>query len=531
MSLHVRFAEHNEYKNITDHSSVSSDSQTIMNYADDKGAWSDCSETDSSDTESTLLSQLQKENACQHYLQNFKSLDFLRKNLVNSDDNDHEEESEEHENKEDSEGENDLENNTLCTDSVDNDEKDSTLSLLKSELLKSRLLELDQEIEIFRKETAALIFQRQKLQEERTKLQEERISLQRSFKEKKEALEIEQKNRDSILQEEKKRIIREKAALEVRLKDSYEKSQKNKQERQEIQALKDQLDELREEYRQKENKWTATNARQRSQMRVLQTENARLKLELEKLQQQKNARFKKVTSSNTKAIHQINKVLANRKKTSPFKNEEILSENEDKVPELDDFMRKLELDVPKVDESDHEVQRLKIAKTAESIARTRDLYESLLRDAVEDFPEVQIEKMNLTNLQADNQEKQIDSPESNSINGERDDSVKNRSQSNKLLQNEFEKLKDENSNKADLKIPTSKRDIREVHHPDGHIEYWYPNGNVKKVFPDMNLSKIMYYNGDVRINEQDGTVKYFYASSRTWHTTKPDGSEILEYPE
>ena len=79
--------------------------------------------------------------------------------------------------------------------------------------------------------------------------------------------------------------------------------------------------------------------------------------------------------------------------------------------------------------------------------------------------------------------------------------------------------------------PINKQDIREVQCPDGHVELWYPNGNVKKIFPDRNVTKMIYYNGDVRETAEDGTVKYFYASTRIWHTTLPDGLEILEFPE
>jgi hypothetical protein len=66
---------------------------------------------------------------------------------------------------------------------------------------------------------------------------------------------------------------------------------------------------------------------------------------------------------------------------------------------------------------------------------------------------------------------------------------------------------------------------------DGRKEIWYPNGNLKKISADGSLTKMIYYNGDVKETLSDGTVKYFYAETKTWHTTYSDGQEILEFPE
>jgi hypothetical protein len=72
---------------------------------------------------------------------------------------------------------------------------------------------------------------------------------------------------------------------------------------------------------------------------------------------------------------------------------------------------------------------------------------------------------------------------------------------------------------------------REKVYPDGRKEIWYPNGNLKKISADGSLTKMIYYNGDVKETLSDGTLKYFYAETKTWHTTYTDGLEILEFPE
>lgn len=72
----------------------------------------------------------------------------------------------------------------------------------------------------------------------------------------------------------------------------------------------------------------------------------------------------------------------------------------------------------------------------------------------------------------------------------------------------------------------------EIKKPDGSKELRFPNGNVKHISADGKYSKFIYYNGDVKENfYNEGRIKYFYAETKTFHTTHPDGLEVLEFPE
>jgi hypothetical protein len=57
----------------------------------------------------------------------------------------------------------------------------------------------------------------------------------------------------------------------------------------------------------------------------------------------------------------------------------------------------------------------------------------------------------------------------------------------------------------------------------------YPNGNRKEIWPDGKGTQVVYYNGDIKQKLADGSVIYTYADSGTKHTTKPDGTDILEF--
>ncbi|KAL0266572.1 UNVERIFIED_CONTAM: hypothetical protein PYX00_009079 [Menopon gallinae] len=75
------------------------------------------------------------------------------------------------------------------------------------------------------------------------------------------------------------------------------------------------------------------------------------------------------------------------------------------------------------------------------------------------------------------------------------------------------------------------RGVREKKYDDGRREIIYPNGNVKKISADGRIVKMIYYNGDLKETDiVEGSEKYYYAQTKTWHTTYKDGLEVLEFP-
>lgn len=450
-------------------------------------------------------------------------------------------------------------------------------TIFKSELLKSRLVELEQEINIFRKESTALSIQRKKLQEDHRTLHKE-------FSEKEKILEGNRKQAEDRLQEERKKLAREKTALESRMRDAQEKAQQSKLERQELQSLKQETDRLRDEMHVKESRWNAAQSRHKCQMRVLKMENLKLKQEIERLQSLKktNVRSKGKPGiySNTKAIHQINKQLSVQYKESK-KNHDNSSSDDSDQKLVEPTMKATGMaDAQNIEEDRYNcvgnksVMNEKLQKSQTSmvnIARKRNLYENLIKEATSDMIEVQEHPHTSENFSESNSElrdklKNLNrgtntlEDEAERTNRDSDVASSNYSHPNDnvplrmendyahfisptemSVENHNNKLPsispDESSLNAHTKATPSscskidKQDIRQIQHPDGRIEYWYPNGNVKKIFPDQGLAKLIYYNGDVRETNTDGKVKYFYASTHTWHTTMPDGLEVLEFAE
>ncbi|XP_012146674.1 spindle assembly abnormal 4 isoform X2 [Megachile rotundata] len=602
VSLHVRFADYNEYKTIglTDTSSISTESLVTRTFSDEK-VWSDSSTPETSNIDSVSIpyeisetpvsvnnkiqdnnykSKLEQYNiqggvnelefsdqsaddeqsTLDNYSQNNSVLEKVdtsnnteqSKNYMN----------EHNDKKEDKYVDNYNDEEVVDIKMTENIEETNE-TIFTSELLRNRLLELEQEINIFRKENAALSVQRKKLQEDHRNLHKE-------YTEKEKALEENKKQTENRLQDERKKLAREKAALENRMKDSLEKAQQNKLERQEIQSLKEEVEKLREEIYVKESRWNAAQSRQKCQMRILKMENSKLKQEVERLQNLKKGSVKNKgklgTISNTRVIHQINKQLDIQLKES---------KNVNTPP--DDSNKKSEnmIDAKHMERNEHDrdssknIMSKKLEKCQTSmvnIAKKRSLYENLIKEATSDIREIHEQSSTSENLNSDLNDRlrklsTKTNTEENNCNKscEESDLVFNHSTSNNKIQSQVQndyahalspaKVCTEDYNEKSR--PTSlhesfhnayventtsqdntninKQCVRQIQHADGSTEYQFPNGNIKKVFPNQGLTRLIYYNGDIRETNKDGKIKYFYASTQTWHTTMPDGLEILEF--
>ncbi|XP_014487031.1 PREDICTED: centromere protein J isoform X2 [Dinoponera quadriceps] len=424
------------------------------------------------------------------------------------------------------------------------------------ELLKSRLLELEKEIDIFRKESSALLLQRRKLQEDQTTLRKEYAEKERSFEESKRRVQIQ-------LEEEKKRLAREKAAMESRIRDAQEKARQNKAERRKAQSLEDELERLRDELNIKESRWSAAESRHKSELRALRTEISKLKQEIASMQAAKRTNLKNARKTGQAvpaktADRRVNKpvVATSARENAPAKTPRRSSavspdvsvheeddeeeKNEDEpAARASDGSRAGDHAAPKKRESkrEREVASKCSEKSANEARRKRDLYKNLLNDAMSDLlanpssPYVATQ-----DASAQHGDESCPSSANENLEGATANITERCNRSCRVDDDEEDAAgaqdRDVSLRRRAGSAPNTSKDIvRQIEHSDGRIEYWYPNGNVKKVFPEQGMTKMIYYNGDVRETERDGRVKYFYATTRTWHTTTPDGLEILEFPD
>uniref|UniRef100_A0A4W4FNX2 Centrosomal P4.1-associated protein n=1 Tax=Electrophorus electricus TaxID=8005 RepID=A0A4W4FNX2_ELEEL len=139
---------------------------------------------------------------------------------------------------------------------------------VRSRLLRERLVELETEIERFRRENAALIRLRQENQDVRETLQKERAEFQQKMAD--ETAEWEELKREEGRKLQRDKKLFEKHAAAVRARP-------DKHERDEIQSLKQQLNAVREDLRKREARWSSTHSRLRQQLDALSAENATLR--------------------------------------------------------------------------------------------------------------------------------------------------------------------------------------------------------------------------------------------------------------
>ena len=69
----------------------------------------------------------------------------------------------------------------------------------------------------------------------------------------------------------------------------------------------------------------------------------------------------------------------------------------------------------------------------------------------------------------------------------------------------------------------------EVVQDDGSRLITFPNGTQKHISADGSSISVQFFNGDQKHIKSDGSVVYFYAETKTTHTTYPDKLQVLQF--
>lgn len=385
---------------------------------------------------------------------------------------------------------------------------------IKSEQLKSRLCELEKEIEIFRNQNAILTKMKQTYELEKIQFDEEKIQLSEKLNDERIQLEV-------YLHDERMKLLNEKELFEKKVKElRRQQKQPTRKEREECQQLNDQILQLQKELTGKEQKHIAVQSRLRAQNRVIEKdlkdqlyENEQLQ-KLNKKLENENIRLRR--QNNNKMLQEINKNIVKLTETNQTKT--IQSNNE------------------KSTKSHSAVTSA--AASSSSSSSSKVIYNRSDKLAVTATVHSHQKETNKNNNNIANNvhhEQQIsDNDSDKSYNTDDDPDNKNQIMSSYFVNNN---KNDDNANviTKNVEIPTDKivepNLKREIVNLDGSRDIFYPNGNLKKISSDGMLQRMLYYNKDIKeTNITEGTVKYYYADSKTWQTNYLDGLEILEFP-
>ncbi|KAI3356056.1 hypothetical protein L3Q82_017325 [Scortum barcoo] len=375
--------------------------------------------------------------------------------------------------------------------------EEDTGQQVQSRLLRERLVELEIEIERFRKENAALTKLRQENEKIQENLRKERLEFEQMKAEELAKFEEYKKEENRKLQKERK--VFEKHALAAR-------AIPDKKEREEIQALKQQLSSLQEELRGRESRWASTHSRLRQQVDSLNQDNGSLRDEIRVLENLRLTAWKKnsVSAEKDKETKDCPKIFEN---------------NVTAVPKGVKFASPLD--------SRGSSSSPPLSSTAAALRRSsREISQGAAAGMK-------------SSLRRPSGTGSSSSSSSSSLPGRRTEERSSTKPPNQELSHSCSPKRDslpKHPECTEAKEPESAQEV--ITHPDGKIEkvlaggdrlISFPNGTKKEVSADGLTVKVTFFNGDTKQITADQRVIYYYSDAQTTHITYPDGVEVLHF--
>ncbi|XP_054471061.1 centromere protein J-like [Anoplopoma fimbria] len=373
---------------------------------------------------------------------------------------------------------------------------------VQSRQLRERLVELEIEIERFKKENAALCKLRQENEKHQELLRKERLEFEQTKAEELAKFEEYKKEENRKLQKERK--LFEKHATAAR-------AIPDKKEREEIQVLKQQLSSLQEELRGRESRWASSHSRLRNQIDSLGQENGSLRDEIRMLETLRLSAFKKnpVDAEKDKETKDGPKICENNV-TAVTKGVKFASP-------LDSRGGLGSISPPQSSTATRRSSRESSQGSAAGIKS------SLRRPSAPCFSS---SSSSLPGRRTDERPTSASKSQDKPPHQEPSHDCSPKSVS---LPKEPERSED--------KEPESAGEV--LTHSDGKTEtvlaggdrlIVFNNGTKKEVSADGQTVKVTFFNGDTKEVTADQRVIYFYAEAQTTHITYPDGVEVLHFP-
>ncbi|KAI5628524.1 centromere protein J, partial [Silurus asotus] len=344
----------------------------------------------------------------------------------------------------------------------------------RSTLLRERLVELETEIERFRKENAALGRLRQENQKIQENLRKERAEFQQNM-----AAEL--AKWEEFKREESRKLQREKKLFEKHA--SAARARPDKQERDEIQSLKQQLNTLQEDLRKREARWSSTHSRLRLQTDALSTENATLRDQVRTLEKLRLSTWKNAESERERE----------RGRSCASSNSSNTRTTKSKVPPENKKAESTEVQNPS-----------KIPAKSSSTIYPKGWQRQSSVEAPHRIPDHFIVS------EGKSHEAHLTTNSTDSL----------------LVSHNFSYYK----RVLRLGHTTAFPCQIEKTLPDGGRLTIFPNGTRKEVSADGLSVRVTFFNGDIKHVMPDQRVIYYYAEAQTTHTTYPDGMEVLQFP-
>lgn len=328
----------------------------------------------------------------------------------------------------------------------------------RSQVLREKIIELETEIEKFKAENASLAKLRIERESALEKLRKEIADFEQQKA--KELARIEEFKKEEMRKLQKERKVFEKYSTAAR-------TFPDKKEREEIQTLKQQIADLREDLKRKETKWSSTHGRLRSQIEMLVRENTDLREEIKVME-----RFRLDAWKRAEAVERSLEVEKKDKLTNTsvrFQNNQISSGTQ--VEKYKKNHLPMQGNPPRRSKS----------------APPRDLGNSDKGQAAS--PREPLEPLTFPDP-------------------------------------EYKEEEEDHNIQGEISHPDGK--VEKVY-KNGCRVILFPNGTRKEVSADGKTITVTFFNGDVKQVMPDQRVIYYYAAAQTTHTTYPEGLEVLHF--
>ncbi|XP_023217108.1 centromere protein J-like [Centruroides sculpturatus] len=351
--------------------------------------------------------------------------------------------------------------------------------------LQKKSKELEEEIEVFKKENALLISLSKQREEMVKQLQNEKKDFEQFKKEM-------EKKMQGELDEGRKQLRRERQNFERYQK--LKKDHPDKKEREIISTLRQQIETLQNDIKKQENKWSLECRRLQNKLAVTEKERDSLKISLKQLESQR-VELLTLLKENQKKKQQVKKEIINTNQSQPIHRTEVI--NHVKKP------AKKQIEENKaIDEKENNYSGAKADR---------------------------IEKETIVSKISSDSEENLNSK-----------SKQNLSKKNLKVRFNTDPLVDKHNYEAishSLDTFTEKENFMKISHPDkienvysnGDREYLYPSGTKKRISADNLTTTINFYNGDWKQILSDGRIIYYYAETGTAQTIYQDGLQIIEF--
>ncbi|XP_076350239.1 uncharacterized protein LOC143246877 [Tachypleus tridentatus] len=393
-------------------------------------------------------------------------------------------------------------------------EGDSTV-FVSRQLLRDKLQELEDEIQVFQKENAKLNLLRKQREEQIRVLEREKIKFDIFREEEKQKMQ-----KESV--EEKRKLKRERDAFE-----HYQRVKKDfpeRKEREEIRELKTRVKQLEKEVKQQEKKWSAVKSSLRAQLRSVERERDSLRDEVGCLENDKLELLAKLKMYDKKKKQprwlsfekqretKKNVLLESKPKDSVFKNSSAKTKSH-QIKEMH------------FEELESSSESSPISSEPSVVDFDNENHCESVKDMIHDESKICTAVISL-HSKDDNSQENI---ENNLKKLDTLDLQKSKGKVRFCLKPEICVSETGSSDEPYVEeIPHHDRIERVL--PSGEKEIVFASGTVKHISADGKTVTVKFYNGDKKEILDDHSVVYHYAESGIKQTSHPDGLEIIEFP-